>query len=269
VLDTDCTSQCMVIQDIANGWEGLCVGLQLQNASTTADLCRAACCADPKCEVWQWGNKREKASESSLGVCKTGRGLECSSDHFENFLVLAGQRVSHGAPSETAALEPGQWCTGTGMRQAELHAAQATEAAMKECREVCYEDASCSVWQHSSIEGCWYGSADRCSHSSVAIAGTVAGEKVARTCGFGDVPQQRTDYIRVFGVIGLVAFLLTAGAVVVLVLAPLLRRQGPLRPDAPSPSRRQLFFGDALSEDDGWDEEAEKPATKAKAKVRK
>ncbi|CAK0823149.1 unnamed protein product, partial [Prorocentrum cordatum] len=75
VLDTDCTSQCMVIQDIANGWEGLCVGLQLQNASTTADLCRAACCADPKCEVWQWGNKREKASESSLGVCKTGPHL--------------------------------------------------------------------------------------------------------------------------------------------------------------------------------------------------
>jgi len=258
----------MVIQDIANGWEGLCVGLQLRNASTTATACREACCSDPKCEVWQWGNTREKASESGLGVCKTGRGLECSSDHFENFLVLAGQRVSHGAPSETFKLETGQWCTGTGMRQAELRAAQATQAALKECREVCYEDASCSVWQYSTVEGCWYGSADRCPHGGAAgAAGMVSGEKVVRTCGLGDAaPHLQTDYVKVFGVIGVVAFLLTGIAAVALVLRPMLREQsrgrgrsGSTSPSGPSPSRRQLFFGprDEPSEDDGWDDEVD------------
>ena len=39
-----------------------------------------------------------------------GRGLECQSERFDDFLVLAGQRISHGTVSETIQLEKGRWC---------------------------------------------------------------------------------------------------------------------------------------------------------------
>ena len=39
-----------------------------------------------------------------------GRGLECQSERFDDFLVLAGQRISHGTVSETIELEKGRWC---------------------------------------------------------------------------------------------------------------------------------------------------------------
>jgi hypothetical protein len=36
--------------------------------------------------------------------------LECQSERFDDFLVLAGQRISHGTVSETIELEKGRWC---------------------------------------------------------------------------------------------------------------------------------------------------------------
>lgn len=260
MVDTSCTSQCTVIQDIANGWEGSCMGLQQTNSSTTAAACREACCSDPNCEVWQWGNTREMASQSSLGICKTGRGLECSSDHFENFLVLAGQRVSHGAPSATVKLASGRWCTGAGMLQAKLEPVQAQDSALQRCRDVCYQDASCSVWQYSISEGCWYGSADSCATRLYGAADVLGGEKVSRACQSGEQLRLHTDYVRVFGVIGAVASLLTLVATVVLMVAPLLRKRGrPGSEGSPPSSGRRLFSGsrDPLSEGSSWEDEAD------------
>ncbi|CAE8603987.1 unnamed protein product, partial [Polarella glacialis] len=98
------TDQCQVIQDVAQGWEGLCLGLEQLNHSTTPEYCRDKCCGDPKCEVWQWGTDRDSAA-ATLGMCYTGRGLECQSERFDNLLVRAGQRISHGQVSETVPLE--------------------------------------------------------------------------------------------------------------------------------------------------------------------
>lgn len=144
--------RCQVIQDVANGWEGFCLGLQLLNSSSTMEFCRSTCCDDPKCEVWQWGNTREK-SGSSLGKCSTGRGLECQSERFDDFLVLAGQRISHGTVSEVIPLERHRWCRGVGMKQASvapLSAAGTYKSEVLQCRDACYEDAGCSIWEHST-----------------------------------------------------------------------------------------------------------------------
>lgn len=202
--------RCQVIQDVANGWEGFCLGLQLLNRSTTPEDCRSQCCDDPHCEVWQWGNTRENSGEK-LGKCSTGRGLECQSERFDDFLVLAGQRISHGTVSETIQLEKGRWCRGLGMKQAEVHAVSAVgtyKAEVLQCRDVCYQDSGCSIWEHSTKDGCWYGYSDRCSRSFSEAETMVAGERVARACGPGVLLQEPTDYVKVFGIISFVAFLL-------------------------------------------------------------
>ena len=202
--------RCQVIQDVANGWEGFCLGLQLLNSSTTPEDCRSKCCDDPHCEVWQWGNTRENSGEK-LGKCSTGRGLECQSERFDDFLVLAGQRISHGTVSETIQLEKGRWCRGLGMKQADVHAVSAVgtyKAEVLQCRDVCYQDSGCSIWEHSTQDGCWYGYSDRCSRSFEEATTMVAGERVARACGPGVLVQEPTDYVKVFGIISFVAFLL-------------------------------------------------------------
>ena len=134
-------------------WLGrLLPGLQLLNSSTTPEFCRAKCCDDPNCEVWQWGNTREN-SGAKLGKCSTGRGLECQSERFDDFLVLAGQRISHGTVSETIQLEKGRWCRGIGMKQADVRAVSAVgtyKAEVLQCRDVCYGDSGCSIWEHST-----------------------------------------------------------------------------------------------------------------------
>lgn len=214
----DCTVQCQVVQDVANGWEGFCLGLQLLNSTTTPAVCREACCEDPNCEVWQWGNPRDLAGNPT-GSCYKGRGLECSSDRFDNFLVLAGQRISHGTVSQTIKLEASRWCTGSGMRQAAggpVSDGGTYKKAVDDCQEVCYRDAACSIWEYSTKLGCWYGYSDKCYAAESGAQTMVAGERVARACVDGVDLQGRTDYVTVFGIIGLVAFFLTCCAMLVL-----------------------------------------------------
>lgn len=220
--DASCIGRCQVIQDVAEGWEGFCLGLQLLNRTTTPVECRAACCADPTCEVWQWGNTRENAG-APLGVCNTGRGLECSSDRSDNFLVLAGQRITHGTVSETIALERGRWCSGLGMRQAAVNPLDRSgsyKGSVAECRQVCYDDAGCSTWEHSITEGCWYGYSDHCDYYGPGSQTMVDGERVARACGVGTAAQVQTDFVRIFGVIGVVAVGLTSCAMIFLAFGP-------------------------------------------------
>lgn len=219
--DVLCSGECRAIQDVKYGWEDFCLGLQLINQSTTPALCRSSCCTDPSCEVWQWGNQREQ-SGNSLGSCYTGRGLECSSDRFDNFLVLAGQKISRSTVSETIKLEIGRWCTGSGMRQAPhvtpLSATGTYKNSVDECQKVCYGDARCSIWEHSTTKGCWYGYSDKCAAGIEGADTMVAGERVARACGLGVSAQAPTDYVTVFGIIGAVALLLTCCATIILLI---------------------------------------------------
>ena len=193
------------------------MGLQLQSSSTTPEACRTICCDDADCEVWQWGNSRDH-SGAKLGKCYTGRGLECQSERFDDFLVLAGQRISHGTVSETIRLEKGRWCRGVGMKQADVWAKSPTgtyKTEVLQCRDVCYADSACSIWEHSTNDGCWYGYSDECSRSFPEAKTMVAGERVARACGPGVQTEEAIDYIKVFGIIGFVAFLLFCCGVLV------------------------------------------------------
>ena len=105
---------------------------------------------------------------------------------FDDLLVLAGQRISHGTVSETILLEKGRWCRGIGMKQADIRAKSPIgtyKTEVLQCRDVCYADSACSIWEHSTRDGCWYGYSDECSRSFPEAATMVEGERVARACG--------------------------------------------------------------------------------------
>jgi len=216
-----CRGRCQVIQDVANGWEGHCLGLQLAGQNTTTGQCRDSCCKNADCEVWQWGNPRDREGDT-LGSCYTGRGLECSGDRFDDFLVLAGQRITHGTVSEALPLDLGRWCIGTGMEQAPDVSAQGEggryQTSVEECRRTCYDDQGCSIWEHSTSEGCWLGFSDTCTRDSEGAGTMVAGERVARACKDGWGNAQRTDYVQVFGIICAVGVAFACCATVALVL---------------------------------------------------
>eukprot|EP00928_Gymnodinium_smaydae_P038574 TRINITY_DN26585_c0_g1_i1.p1 TRINITY_DN26585_c0_g1~~TRINITY_DN26585_c0_g1_i1.p1 ORF type:complete len:390 (+),score=54.80 TRINITY_DN26585_c0_g1_i1:82-1251(+) len=203
---------CCVLEDVRMGWDGFCIGLLKVNSSTDSEDCRRRCCGDPTCEVWQWGNPRDEPVLPGLGVCYNGKGLACSSDRLDNFLVLAGQRISHDSIISVEDLRPGTWCVGEGMRQANTSFAAPPAIAVSSCRDACHRDASCSVWQQSQSLGCWYGSSVAC-----GVGGDlVAGERLGRSCG--QLRQAQTDYVKVFGVICLVAVILTCCAMAVLLV---------------------------------------------------
>jgi len=246
-----CASHCQVLQDVQTGWEDHCLGLQLFNASTTAEECQQWCCNDPNCEVWQWGNKRDYASRNSLGQCYIGKGLECSSDRMDDFLVLAGQRqrIEHGSVDNTVKLDIDKWCTGAQMRQATgLNHLASFEQVVSDCREACYSDATCSIWEYSGSRGCWYGVADDCTARALDPGDMAAGEHVGRICGESVSGSIHADYYMVFGILGAVAFLLTLVASIVLAIHTRADTRQPLM----SPMAK-LEDGDGALLEDGCD----------------
>merc|ERR1712232_859381 len=158
-------------------------------------------------------------------------GLECTREHWGDFLVLAGQRISHGdvVADKTVSLPKGQWCVGDGMRQQVSN--NRTNGSLgtnrpslagdysdptKDCKHACYGDATCSVWQFSSFMGCWIGTASEASCKMQAPQDMLGGERVVRACGTEAIRQMQTDFVKVFGIIGLVAVLLTCCALIIL-----------------------------------------------------
>jgi len=226
-----CASQCQVVEDVKLGWAGFCIGLSKLNTSSDAEFCRRSCCEDPHCEVWQWGGKQDLVRPDGLGTCYVGKGLECTREHWGDFLVLAGQRISHGdvVADKTVSLPKGQWCVGDGMRQQVSN--NRTNGSLgtnrpslagdysdptKDCKHACYGDATCSVWQFSSFMGCWLGTASEASCKMQAPQDMLGGERVVRACGSEAIRQMQTDFVKVFGIIGLVAVLLTCCALIIL-----------------------------------------------------
>lgn len=238
-LSGECTSKCHVLQDVKQGWEGFCLGLEVVNTSTTADACREVCCADPNCEVWQWGNVRHLADPKGLGACNVGKGIECRGDRFDDFLVLAGQRISHGTVVDTIDLEPGQWCVGRGMEQANISVTGVFDAQRlkHECRDACYSDATCSIWELSSTEGCWHGYSEECQTGSLAAKSLIAGQRVAHACGPAESPAAHTDYFVVFGIIGFVGLVMALLSTVFLICCS----RGPRAPAAHKPRSTELL----------------------------
>jgi len=237
---TSCSSSsrgCQVKEDVAEGWEGFCMGLQLINRSSTQEACRAACCSDPVCEVWQLATQRSNRGTNMS--CYTGKGFECRSVRTDDFLILAGQRISHGS-----TLGNGVWCTGNGMRKVPYSTSLSHRERTDECRSGCFFDKDCHVWQYSTVKGCWSGSPKygsiKC-YQDISLAGSIMdGQKFDRSCESTVKPE--TDYIMVFLVILSAAFLLCCFGAVVMCFGFCAAKkiQTPLSSRSKSPrSRRQ------------------------------
>lgn len=233
---------------MAQGWEGYCIGLQLLNRTTTKDECRDVCCADPDCEVWQWATKRSErdvALAQSAMSCHVGKGFECRSVRTDDFLVYAGQRISHGTK-----LEDGMWCTGNGMRHVPYSSKLSHADRLQKCSNACFHNKECHVWQYSTLKGCWsgfpnYGSF-KC-YKDVALAGTIMdGQRFDRSCEPQGAPK--TNYMLVFLVILSAAFLLLCFSVVVLFFGLCGRKSAGGTSNGPKSSRQDSaeLSGDEL-----------------------
>lgn len=214
-----CASECEVVQDVDLGWEGFCIGLELLNTSTTAEACRQRCCGDPACEVWQWGNLRELASKTSLGRCYAGKGLECSSERLDSFVVLAGQQLNHGRVQEAVAISLDRWCTGSHMQKASFATFGKLDEVVGLCRDICYRDDTCAMWEYSRSMACWYGIATTCSPLG-PNADMVAGERVTHRCAEVVSLPGHADYASVLSILGITGLALACAAAAALFLAP-------------------------------------------------
>jgi len=73
--------ECSVIEDLTGT---LCMGLTLDRGAQSAEACRANCCGEPYCEVWQMMRN---------GACWRGRSQVCSTERKYAKDVVVGQRV--------------------------------------------------------------------------------------------------------------------------------------------------------------------------------
>jgi len=227
---------CEVIEDVAKGWGGFCMGLQLQSGSSSEEACRASCCADARCEVWQWATKRSNRNPGAKMSCFTGKGFECRSVRTDDFLVYAGQRISHGTK-----LGDGVWCTGNGMRKTRYSSRISHQARMEKCQSACFNDVECHVWQYSTLKGCWSGSpnygAIKCYKDISQGPGTILdGRRFDRSCETSG--GKGTDYMSIFLIMCAAALLLLCLASVVLCFG-LCAPKKPQTPRGPKSSRQQ------------------------------
>lgn len=214
--------RCQVVKDVATGWDDYCMGLLPLEQSVTKTACQAACCSDPDCEVWQWSTKRSErdSAMSSLSAdtvmtCLTGKGFECQSVRTDDFVVYAGQRVTHGTK-----LKENVWCTGNGMKKTAF--AQGTSHANKlqQCRSACFLDEKCHVWQYSTLRGCWSGSTHlsgiRC-FEDFSLRGTIMGGEVYNGACESHLGKE-TNYVFVYVTIGIAAVVLLLLSIIFLAI---------------------------------------------------
>merc|ERR1719240_689147 len=136
-----CPQQCLVLEDLSTGWEGGCYGLE-QYPSETQEECRANCCADAACEVWQFsytGCWRGKGH-----YCRNGQGFK---HRPENLRLVAAQRITHGTVKVLDSLV-GKRCLG--LKEEKYYSTMFEKDLINRCRMKCYSDTSCSVWQVSN-----------------------------------------------------------------------------------------------------------------------
>lgn len=170
-----CSQQCLVVEDLATGWEGGCYGLQ-KYPSETQEECRANCCADAACEVWQFsytGCWRGKGHN-----CLDGRGFQ---HRPENLRLVAAQRITHGTVKVLGSLA-GRKCLG--LKEEKYFSSMFEEDLIDRCRTKCYSDTSCGTWQVANGT-CLYGRALLCREDIRHAQWVVASEKIRHECNDG------------------------------------------------------------------------------------
>jgi len=179
---SDCPNVTL-IHGVKDKWYDACLGLQYQKDATSVEACKAGCYADMNCSVWQYINDDgvEKCwSGNVVHGCLSRTTSAAGLKAFERDLV-DGERIQHGFIKvvsqndfETLGLKPYPESTGT------------EEEKTARCKEFCYTDVSCTVWQYGA-DGCWlehgpYNFATGTKNDSVFAKSMVAGETIEHTC---------------------------------------------------------------------------------------
>lgn len=175
-----CPQQCLVLEDLDTGWQGGCHGLQ-NYPTETQEECRANCCADATCDVWQF----------SYTGCWRGKGHQCHDVSVEdgqrtfrkhrpeNLRLVAAQRIVHGTVNVVESLV-GKHCLG--LKEAEFKTNMFQEDLITRCRRKCYSDISCGIWQVANST-CFYGRSLICqSNIQPWAAWVVASERIRHEC---------------------------------------------------------------------------------------
>ena len=133
---------------------GTCPGRKAHDTFIqTAIDCAKACCADPKCMVWQFRADKGcvQGGDVRIGLEKDGPAAYCS-DHPP--LRWQGQLIKERKNTECSVNtwhpdeQPGQ-CFGLGDVQPGIETAQG-------CMEACCSLERCGAWQFQETLGCFY-----------------------------------------------------------------------------------------------------------------
>lgn len=141
-----------VLESTQNGWAGNCAGLIEQTLIPGAD-CEKSCHENPWCSTWQLVTKNESGEDSG---CWQGVGYDCLKGRVQKFKAHSA-RLQHGRVKVIANLTDYQ-IQGL-LKVFGTKAYPTEEAAIENCKEVCYSDLHCQYWQYFNKTGCWIESA--------------------------------------------------------------------------------------------------------------
>ena len=161
VLNKSKAGPILIIPDCeASPWKpdedlvGTCPGRKVHDTSIhNAINCAKACCADPKCIVWQFRADKGcfQGDDVRIGEEKDGPAAYCS-DHPP--LRWQGQFIKGRKDSECSTAtwhpdeQPGQ-CFGLGDVRPGIKTAQG-------CMDTCCSLETCGAWQFQETLGCFY-----------------------------------------------------------------------------------------------------------------
>lgn len=190
-----CPGQCTALYDATMGWKDYCEGLTHRPGISTAELCRASCCADLECSVWQF---QRRALSYSLGFggrrqepakCYYGRATGSCRRASVDVTILAGQRVMHGVAEVIAPNLAGLMCPGLK----EMAFSTGTpEEQQARCKRVCESDTKCAAWQWDKAGNCHHTeSTEVCTAKSSEASLYTAGERLVHLCPTLATPAPR------------------------------------------------------------------------------
>merc|ERR1719387_904005 len=139
------------MEDVAEGWPNGCEGLKSAPTIESAEGCKGACSGDLNCSVWQYSGVGETADPN--GHCYYGTPVtSCRWTNWSAFKISAGQRFQRGDVKVLKAAYPNLQILGLVKYDME-HASHDLDVGR--CKDVCYSDVTCGVWQYSVAQGCW------------------------------------------------------------------------------------------------------------------
>lgn len=171
-----------VLEDMATGWPGTCLGLE-RRLLPHGVTCAQDCALNVTCPSWQ-----ERAVEGGAAECWQGLGHDCYGFPGGRVLLRA-QRLQHGAYRVLKDLQGTQVSGLAAVFPVSLYRSNKT-MGIKNCQNMCLSAIRCQVWTYSTNMGCLMDmgnlpypmTAAMVSKSVREAAFIVAGEYIQRMC---------------------------------------------------------------------------------------